>query len=173
LRALSLPESVELIGDRCFAGCGWIETIEFEESSKLKRIGERVFMGCGLHSITIRALTEEIDGSAFVNCPSISIQIAPGNLNFKVEGNLLIRSDGTEIVRYFGQDREIVVGKKVKILGKSCFEGCKHIDRIDFGLGSELERIGLAALRDCVSLVAIEIPSSVTIIEESSFEGCT
>jgi hypothetical protein len=39
VRALSLPESVEIIGDRCFAGCCWMETIEFEGSSKLKRIG--------------------------------------------------------------------------------------------------------------------------------------
>jgi hypothetical protein len=81
-------------------------------------------MGCKLHSITIPALTEEIDGSAFVDCPSISIQVAPGNLNFKVEGNLLITSDNTEIVRYFGLNREILVDKTFRVLGKSCFEGC-------------------------------------------------
>jgi hypothetical protein len=117
-------------------------------------------------------LTEEIDGSAFVNCPLIAIQVATGSLNFKVEGNLLVTPDGTEIVRCFGLDREIVVGNKVKVLGKSCFEGCGHLDRIDFEIGSELERIGPAALRGCESLVRIAIPPSVTIIEKTSFEGC-
>jgi hypothetical protein len=76
-------------------------------------------------------------------------------------------------VRYFGLDREIAIGKKVKILGKSCFEGCKHLDRIDFEVGSELERIDRSALRGCGSLMWIEIPVSVERIEESSCEGCT
>jgi hypothetical protein len=68
-------------------------------------------------------LTEEIDESAFVDCPLTEIQVAPGWLNFKVEGTLLVTSNGTEIVRYFGLDREIIVGKNVKVLGKLCFEG--------------------------------------------------
>jgi hypothetical protein len=108
-----------------------------------------------------------------VNCPLIEIQVAPGSLHFKIEGDLLVTSDGTEIVRYFGLDREIVIGAKVKVMGKSCFERCKHIDQIDFEPGSELDRIGPAALRDCRSLSSIEIPTSVRIVEESSFEGCT
>jgi hypothetical protein len=62
--------------------------------------------------------------------------------------------------------------KAGQVLRKSCFEGCKHLDHIDFEIGSEVERIGAAALRDCVSLSSIVISASVTIIEESSFEGC-
>jgi hypothetical protein len=173
LREFKVPESVEILGDRCFETCLNMETIEFEESSRLRKIGEKAFGSCKLHSITIPALTEEIDGSAFADCPLITIRIAPENPNFKVEGNLLMTSDGTEIVRCFGRNREIIVGRKVKVLGKSCFEGCKHLDRIGFEVGSELESIGPAALRDCDSLVSIEIPVSVTIIEEASFEGCT
>jgi hypothetical protein len=126
-----------------------------------------------MRSITIPALTEEIDGSAFLNCPLIQIQVAPGSLNFKVERNLLVTSDGTGIVRYFGLDREITLGKKVKVLGSLCFEDCRHLDKIAFEIGSELERIGPGALRGCSSLIGIEIPSSLTTIEEASFEGCT
>jgi hypothetical protein len=169
----NIPESVEVIGDRCFESCSGLETVKFEGSSRLKRIGERAFMGSKLHSITIPAMAEEIDTFAFVNCPLIKILVAPESVNFKVEGNLLVTSDGTKIVRYFGLDRAIVVGKQVKVLRPSCFEGCKHLDQIAFELGSELARIGAAALRDCTSLVSIEIPASVRIVEESSFEGCS
>jgi hypothetical protein len=149
-----------------------METIKFEEPSRLKKIGERAFMGSDLHSITIPALTEEIDGSAFVNCPWITIHVAPGSLHFQVEGDMLVTSGGTEIVRYFGLDREIIVGKKVQVLGKSCFERCNHLHHIGFEIGSELERIAPAALLDCGSLISIEIPESVTTIGEGSFEGC-
>jgi hypothetical protein len=171
LAAFNVPESVEIIGDRCFADCVQMAAIEFERRSRLKRIGERAFARCGLHSITIPALTEEIDGSAFVNCPFITIQVTPGSLNFKVEGAFLVTSDGTELVRYFGHDPNITIENRVKVLRKSCFEGCKHMVQIDFDLGSELERIG-PALRDCASLVIIDIHASVTIVDEASFEGC-
>jgi hypothetical protein len=172
LTEFTVPESVEVIGDECFQGCSNMKTIAFEGSSRLKRIGERAFLGCNMDSITIPALTEAIDGSAFVNCPLTEIQVAPGSLNFKVEGNLLVTSDGTQIVRYFGMDREITVGRRIRVLGKSCFEGCKHLDRINSEIGSELERIGEAALRGCESLTVIEIPDSVERIEGASFEGC-
>jgi hypothetical protein len=173
LTECNVPESVEILGDRCFEACSHMETITFEVSSRLSKIGERAFAGCKLQSIAIPALTEEIDGSAVVDCPLIEIQVARENPNFKVEGDLVVTSDGTEIVRYFGQDGEIAVGKKVKVLRKSCFEGCKHPVHIHFEAGSEVEEIGAAALRDCDSLVSIEIPPSVRIIGEASFKGCT
>jgi hypothetical protein len=150
-----------------------MEIIEFEGSSRLKKIGELAFCGCNLHSITIPASTEDIDGSTFVNCPWIVIRVAPTNVNLKVDGNLLVTSDGTEIVRYFGLDRAIVVGKKFQVLRRSCFERWNHLDKVNFEVGSGLERIDRAALRECQSLSIIEIPASVTILEESSFEGCT
>jgi hypothetical protein len=173
LKEFTVPESVEILGDRCFESCSEMQAIKFAGSSRLKRIGERAFMGCSLHSITIPALTEEIDGSAFMDCPLITIQVAPENPNFKVEGDLLVTSDGIEIVRYFGHDREIFVDKKVKVLRKSCFECCKDLDGLNFEIGSELGRIGRAALRSCESLSVIEIPASVPVLEECSFEGCT
>jgi hypothetical protein len=172
LKAFKVPESVEIIGAHCFSGCAAMETIEFEGLSRLKRIERRIFAGCILHSITIPALTEEIDGSAFVNCPLTEIKVAPGNPNFKIEGNLLVTVNGREIVRYFGLDRDIIIGKNVQILRKSCFESCKHVDGIDFEIDSELAKIRSSALRNCVSLSSIDIPASVTIIEEASFEGC-
>jgi hypothetical protein len=107
-----------------------------------------------------------------VNCPLIEIKVVPDNANFRVERNMLVTSDGTEIVRYFGLDREIVIGGKVKVLGKSCCERCKHLDQIRFEIGSELERIGPCALRDCESLSSVEIPASVAVIEKYAFEGC-
>jgi hypothetical protein len=172
LTVFNVPESVEILGDKCFEDCSDMKIIEFERSSRLKRIGERAFVGCKLQSITIPALAQEIAGSAFVNCPIISIQVITGNLDFKVEGDFLVTSDGTEILRYFGLHPEIVADKRVKVLRKSCFEGCNHIAQIAFEIGSELERIGPAALRNCLSLSIIDIPASVTIIDESSFEGC-
>jgi hypothetical protein len=146
-------------------------TITFENCSKLKLIGERAFAKSRLISITIPASTQEIDGLAFVGCPILRIQIERGSRNFKIEGNLLLASDGNEIVRSFGGELEVTIPAKVEILKKSCFEGCNHIERLLFENGSKLRLIGRYALSDCESLQSISIPESVTVIEEAAFKG--
>jgi hypothetical protein len=173
LGAFSVPSSVETIGDRSFENCVKLTTIAFEDASQLKKIGESAFARSQLTSITIPASTEEIDGSAFVGCPMVKIEIAPGSRNFTVEGNLLLTSDGTEIVRFFGQVLEIKVPAKVVILRKSCFEECDQVETILFENGSKLRRICRSALSNCSSLRSLSIPASVEIIEENALKGCT
>jgi hypothetical protein len=146
--------------------------ITFEDSSKLRKIGERVFDRSRLGSITIPASTEEIDGSAFVGCPLMVIEVAPGSRNFQVETNLLLRSDGTEIVRYFGPELEVIVPAKVEIFRKSCFEECTHVEQILFETDSKLRRICRSALSKCTSLMSISITASVYVIEEAAFNNC-
>jgi hypothetical protein len=172
LAEFRVPRSTEILYSECFANCSKLEIITFEEPSVLKRIDRRAFMCCKLHSITIPAATQEIDGSAFLNCPLHEVRVSPENHHFRVRGTFLVTHNGSEIVRYFGQDREVLVGKEVKVLGKSCFEGCHHIDGVIFAKGSGLQRIDAAALRGCTSLTAIAIPASVQIIQEASFEDC-
>jgi hypothetical protein len=171
--AIIVPSSVVTIGDRCFERCCCMRAIAFEDCSKLKRIGERAFAGSLLYSITIPASTEEIDGSAFVGCSLWAIRIAPGSRKFIVEGNLLLTSDRTEIVRYFGRELELIVRKEVEILGKSCFEENNHVGRVVFEAGSQLRRISRSALSDCSSLRGVSIPASVEVIEEVAFKGCS
>jgi hypothetical protein len=67
------------------------------------------------------------------------IRVSAANVNFKVEGDCVVTSNGTEIVRYFGHDRELHLGKKVQILRKSCFERCDYLEKIDFEVGAEPE----------------------------------
>jgi hypothetical protein len=169
LKQFIVPSSVEIIGDRCFEGCGSMTTITFDDASKLKRMGERAFAKSGLSSITIPASVEEIAGSAFVGCPLAEILVAAGSRNFVTEGNLLLTSNGTEIVRYFGRDFEVIVPAKIQTLGKSCFQACSHLGRVRFETGSKLRSIGRSALSHCYTLRSILIPASVEIIGEGAF----
>jgi hypothetical protein len=171
VRELIVPSSVETLGDRCFENCE-IPAITFQNPSMLRKIGERSFARSALTSITIPASTEEIDGSAFVDCPLSEIRIAPGSRTFKIEAQLLMTSDGTAIVKYFGHDLEVIVPNQVEILGNSCFEGCSQVERVLFENGSKLRRIGRSSVSNCTSLASIEIPASVAVIGESAFKGC-
>jgi hypothetical protein len=85
---------------------------------------------------------------------------------------MLTTADGTTVVKYFGREREIVIRKKIELLGKSCFESCGQIERVVFEDGSELRRIGPSALSDCKFIVSIAIPAWVERIQESAFKNC-
>jgi hypothetical protein len=149
-----------------------LKTIVFEEPSRLRIIAGRAFAGCWLHTITIPASTEEVDGSAFVDCRPWEVRVADGNPNFIVEGKMLLSHDGDRIVRYFGVESDVTVARKVGVLGKSCFEQCRDLARMIFEDGTKLRMIGLSAFSGCAALYGIAIPASVEIIEDEAFKGC-
>jgi hypothetical protein len=101
----------------------------------------------------------------------MTIGVSAGSLSFIVEGNQLLTFDGRTIVRYFGRDRVVVVGASVEILGKSCFEDCRHRQQIVFENGSRFRWIGPSALSSCKFLT--RIPASVEIIDDEALQGCS
>jgi hypothetical protein len=172
LRSFTVPLSVEILGDRCFQYCSSLSRVTGEEPSRLKRIGERAFASCAIRSFTIPASVNEIDGSAFFRCRLEAIDIAAGNLRFIIDKNTLLTSDGTEIVRSFGFERQIFVPREVEVLQKSCFESLEHLGKLEFASGSKLRKICRSALSGCESLRKIVVPASVTEIEELALKGC-
>jgi hypothetical protein len=149
-----------------------LSRVTFGEPSKLKTIGERAFACTKIHSITIPASVNEIDGSAFASCPLEAIDVDPRNRRFIVRGNALLTSDGTEIVRCFGFEREIFLPIRVELLQKSRFEAMRLLTELNIESGSKLRRIGRSALSGCDSLRRIVVPASVTEIEGSAFKDC-
>jgi hypothetical protein len=172
LNAITVPSSVEILGDRCFEHCPHLAKVAFVEISNLKTIGQRAFAFSRIRSFTIPASTNEIDGSAFVGCPLEEIDIDPGNRTFIVSGNTLLTSDGTEIVRSFGLKREIIVGSEVGVLQKSCFELLECLTELSIENESILRKISRSALSGCDSLRSIVLPASVIEIEEFAFAEC-
>jgi hypothetical protein len=115
-------------------------------------------------------MAEKIDGSAFVDGPLIEIGITPGSPNFNGECNLLIPSKGTEMVRYFGREFEVILPVKVELLGKSWFEACDRLEILLCEDGSKLGRISGSALSNCTSLRSISIPASIEMIGKAALK---
>ncbi|MCR5424258.1 MAG: leucine-rich repeat domain-containing protein [Bacteroidales bacterium] len=64
LKSVTLPNTVEYIGDNAFQGCTWLRTVNL--SSKLWCIGEASFMGCeSLASIKLPPSLKKIESNAF------------------------------------------------------------------------------------------------------------
>jgi hypothetical protein len=149
LRLFSVPLSVEILGDRCFEKCHYLRRLTFAEKSSLKKIGERAFAFAHLQLFTIPASVNGINGSAFVGCPLEVIGIDPGNRRFIVNGNTLLISDGTEIVRSFVIQQKIFVRKDVEVHQNSCFESLEYLTELTFESGSKVRKICRSALSGC------------------------
>jgi hypothetical protein len=71
LKKITIPSSVELIGERGFFSCKSLREITFEAGSKLRRIGGRAFDNTGLWKIVIPSSVEVIGGRCFSGCISL------------------------------------------------------------------------------------------------------
>ena len=81
LSAISIPASVEVIGERAFLGCTSLRTITFQPNSRLKTIGRLAFITCPITSIEIPASVERLE-SAFGGCTSLK------NVQFQANSQL-------------------------------------------------------------------------------------
>ena len=107
------------------------------------------------------------------NIPNgLEIEIDGNNQNYKVENNLILTKDGTEVVTYVDknvQTQEIPTNV-VKI---------RDYAFTDFNITTEiilpntLKEIGRFAFQYCEQLTAIEIPSSVESIGNYAFNNCS
>lgn len=70
LSAITIPASVEFIGERAFLGCTSLRTITFQPNSRLKTIGNAAFITCPITSIEVPASVERLE-STFVGCTSL------------------------------------------------------------------------------------------------------
>lgn len=90
----------------------------------------------------------------------------------KEEETPTFQIEGTTLVKYNGNEENVVIPKEVKTIGKIAFKGKGQIKTISFESGSELTTIGQCAFEGCSSLTSIELPSTVTSIESYAFVDC-
>ena len=185
LTSIEIPASVEKIGVAAFKGCTALTTVTFETGSQLKEIGDTslsnsyhgAFTDCtSLTSIEIPANVETIGWNAFGNCQALT------TVTFEKGSQLKIIWYGANIGAFQNCTSltSIEIPASVEIIGWSAFQGCTALTTVTFEKGSQLKEIGngkypsdYGAFSDCTSLISIEIPASVEIIEDGAFHGCT
>ena len=79
LQSISLPSTVEEIGDEAFGQCQGLKTINLNETA-LRRLGKNAFMSCSnLTNIKLPATVETIGDYAFSGCAVLESVTIEGN----------------------------------------------------------------------------------------------
>ena len=133
LTSLTLPSSLQSIGDSAFEDCSSLSSLTF--SSTLQSIGYWAFRGC------------------------TSLRSVICNKFYKVIGQMLLSSDGTKVIAYWGENSEVTIPEGVQSIGDSAFRDCSSLTSLT--LPSSLQSIGDSAFYGCKSLRPLTLPSSL------------
>jgi len=160
----SLPTTVTYIGHAAFYGCRDLTSIILSPS--LMSIIDYAFIDCGgLTSINIPASVRSIGLSIFDRRSNfnIIIETADGVLFDEDKTRLMICSTL--------KTGSYTIPSTVTSIDPYAFYSCKNITTIS--IPSSVSTIGESAFAMCVGLTGtLIIPSSVTKIENGTFEGC-
>ena len=212
LKYVFIPSSVTEIQPCAFYGCENLTTVEFGKNSKLTKIAGGyslkkgnsykystfgAFQNCkSLVSITIPVSVEEIGQSAFSGCVGLkTIIFEKGCKLKKLSGGFKSMYYGTstsnQIYAQLGCFKNcssllsVEIPASVEIIESGVFLGCSSLANVSFEEGAKLMEFGdgnrgstfyevaSGVFENCTSLNTIVIPESVEKIGTSTFKGCT
>lgn len=185
---IKIPKNVKYIYTSAFENTK-ICSVEFEEGSALTEIGERAFKGCSnLESFVIPAKVSTIGDDAFSDCANlknvtfekgselwylnrifVNTPITELTIPKSVSGinsDAFINSSTLKTIRFENDN-------KLSSLYSRAFFNCSNLTTVDFGENSKLISIGESVFENCSNLTEIKLPSTVLIIYEKAFAGCT
>lgn len=143
LEKITLPEALENIGDRAFNYCRALKSIVVPD--QVTTIGSLAFAGCtSLESVSLGESVAQVQGSLFHECGKLStLTVAHGNASMRSEDNVLYNKDMSLLIRYAA--------------GKSDTK---------FYVPGSVKTIGANAITHCSNLAELQIPSSVTKMDD-------
>ncbi len=158
LTTITLPDSVETIGDSAFDHCNKLTSVNIPDN--VTTIGNGAFQYTAITSVAIPGSVKTIGQYAFENCTSLAtLELGSGIQTIDVWAF----RDCTALT-------SVSIPGSVKTIGNSAFNGCTSLETLS--LGSGVETIGSSAFQNCAKLKDFTLPSGLKSIGDSAFNGC-
>lgn len=176
ITSLTIPASVEIIGNAAFAHCYRLSRVAFADGTRITEISRGMFGFCqALRSIEIPETVTEIGVAAFLHCEKLSEVSLPENLeridDEAFEGCYELRqATFPDALGYIGERAYYNTGlTSVKIP-----DGVADRITVD-GEGKEtVERaLGYGAFHTCLSLETAEVGAGITELPAGTFGACS
>ena len=157
--SVSIPNSVEKIGDYAFYNCSSLTSITIPDG--VMSIGSDAFYNCSKWtSVTIPKNVTSISFSAFKGCSSLTSITIPEGVTSIYEG---VFSGCRSLT-------SVAILEGVTSIGPSAFKDCESL--ISIAIPDSVTSISKSAFFGCSSLTSVTIPKGITSINESVFSGC-
>ena len=168
LTEIILPDSLTIIEEYAFSRCHALTDIKLPKA--VKEIGHSAFEKCdNLIEITVDSENKyfrAIEGNLYSRDGKALVQYAIGKSDnsFNVPDSVITIKGGA----FSGSRLVSVYLNSVKTIEYEAFNNCDYLGYVSLGF---VTTIGTQAFRNCRSLASIEIPDSVTYIEDYAFIG--
>ena len=190
LLSVKLNEGLLKIGDRAFANCKDLDTINFP--STLRIIGEEAFSGCSALDVEIpqnvrigaNAFKDTIqDKKAAAQKKDEENQKVEEERKIEAEKNAQITEEEDAdflkscqiekgiLKKYNGKGGNIRIPDTVKEIKAFAFNDCSTITGVS--IPSSVKRIGMYAFKDCRCLSTVNLENGLKDIENSAFKDCS
>lgn len=202
LKSISIPNSVDTIGNYAFKACSKLEEINFGAESSLTSLGSNAFENdSSLTNVVLPSKLREIKSSTFNSCNKLESITIPDSVKQMATSSTTTIFNGCTALRTINWNAVSCAGFNMACNGpNSCsyFTPFKNVTSqiTTFNIGANVEVLprhlcygmsgltsislpeGLKTIGDrvfygCTGLTSITIPSTVTSIGDDAFYNCT
>lgn len=178
--AITLPTTFELngisynvtsIGAEVFKDQYVITSLTIPEG--YTTIGEGAFMGCtGLTNLSIPASVTAIGRKAFYGCSNagFALTIAEGNQHFTTDANVLYDKAKTTIYAVPSSITALAIPTTVTTISDYAFSDCVKL--ISINVPATISQIGEGVFAGCTLLSVVELNEGLESIGDYAFKGC-
>ena len=161
---LTIPESIEHIGDMAFLGCTGFSELEYNAVS-IDWVVDPFTECSGLQTLRIGNHVEKIPSNAFYNCSSFTGSLTIPNSVISIGHDAFYNCSG-----FVG---ELVIPNSVVSINSDAFYGCIGFNG-DLTIPNSVTSIGSYAFYGCTGFTNnLTISNSVTSIGGGAFYGCS
>ncbi len=170
---LIIEEGVKSIMDGAFYGEEKLKSVTLPNS--LEFIGDSAFADTGIQSVVLPKNLQTFNGTIFNSQSLIQYSVSPENPYFKAVDGVVYSKDMTELVAYpigrfaDGGDNTFKIPGTVTKIGDYAFLNCKHNS---FTIPGTVKSIGMQAFAGNTELSSIDIMNGVESIYDGAFLAC-
>ena len=186
ITSVTLPDSMELIGNSAFYECTKLNTINWPKNCKIATIDKNAFYNIPITKIKIPNSVTAINDYAFYNVGCTSINF--GNASPVLYTSAFYRCSETEInfgigdIQIMGSNifydniylKSVNIPSNVRFVsngGTAMFYRCSALETVTFDENHEIETIPSNMFYGCSKLKSITFPKLLTAFGQNSFFG--
>lgn len=154
-----VPQGIERIADRAFAGCMNLESVQIPQS--VRAIGNEAFCDCpSLKNVVLPDSLQEYGDAMFKNCTALVEIDYP-----QIGGGLL-----TETFKGCVNLKSVHLQEGLRSIGPYSFDGCVGLSSLE--LPNTVREIWANAFKNCSGLTHIKLPAGLDDFDSNAFTDC-